>query len=107
MFREEGQVLTQIWGRKREGEAALLTSGCLTDLSNKVHLYRGVQCSCRKNKVFLNVLAGEKERSPGYIVELKKRKRRTVFEYTSICEERGENKIIYLFIVLFAQGILQ
>ena len=42
------------------------------------------------------------ERSPGYIVELKKRKSRTVLEYISICEERGENKIIYLFIVLFA-----
>ena len=48
------------------------------------------------------------ERSPGYIVEFKKKKKsRTVFKYTSICEERGENKIIYLFIVLFAQDILQ
>ena len=48
------------------------------------------------------------EISPGYIVELKKKKKsRTVFEYTSICEERGESKIIYLFIVLFAQDILQ
>ena len=47
------------------------------------------------------------ERSPGYIVELKIKKSRTVFEYTSICEERGENKIIYLFIVLFAQDMLQ
>ena len=49
------------------------------------------------------------ERSPGYIVEFKKKKKqsRPVFEYTSICEERGENKIIYLLIVLFAQDILQ
>ena len=42
MFRKEGQILTQRWERKRGGEAVLLTSGCLTDLSNRVHLYHGV-----------------------------------------------------------------
>ena len=81
VFREEGQVLPQRWGRKREGEAALLTSGCLTDLCNKVHLYRGVQCSCRKNKVFLNVLAGEISRIYWWVKEKKKQNSSWVYQH--------------------------